>query len=157
MRTQQTPTFIAIVAAILLSLGLVAPALAQLESEPEAEDATTAREARAQEAAAIRAAWSPRRGALIVHHGPVDVALADPESDGHRLGDVRVISVATDSAEGTPIGRLDATLTTTAIDQPGAGDERRISLLANANAPISSIRFISPPPVYCHFVKPTCP
>ena len=35
----------------------------------------------------------------------------------------------TTTAAGRPLGRLDATLTTTAIDVPAAGDERRISSL----------------------------
>ena len=68
-------------------------------------------------------------GSLAVHHGPVVVSLATPESDGHQLGDLRVTSVPTTNADGDALGRLDATLTTTAVDVPGAGDEIRISSL----------------------------
>ena len=66
---------------------------------------------------------------LEVLHGPVTVTLADRASDGHQLGDLRVTSVPTTDAFGRALGRLDATLVTTAIDAPGPGDEIRISSL----------------------------
>ncbi|CAN5802212.1 hypothetical protein BH23CHL8_BH23CHL8_22320 [soil metagenome] len=66
---------------------------------------------------------------LAVLHGPVAITLADPTSDGHQLGDLRVTSVATTDASGLALGRLDATLTTTAVDVPEPGDEIRISTL----------------------------
>ncbi|MFV2063279.1 MAG: cupin domain-containing protein, partial [Chloroflexota bacterium] len=69
------------------------------------------------------------RAVLAIYHGPVTVSLADPDSDGHQLGDLRVTSVATTTADGEPLGRLDATLTTTAVDIPDKGDEIRISAL----------------------------
>lgn len=64
---------------------------------------------------------------LTVTHGPVAISLIDATSDGHQLGDVRVTSVATATAGSDETGRLDATLTTTAVDVPGPGDEIRIS------------------------------
>jgi len=66
---------------------------------------------------------------LVVTHGPVEIALADPASDGHRLGDLRVTSVPTTDEAGNPLGRLDSTLTTVDIDAPNPGDEVRITVL----------------------------
>lgn len=67
--------------------------------------------------------------ALSVYHGAASVTLAGTASDGHQLGDLRVTSIEITDADGTPWGRLDATLTTTAVDVPAAGDEIRISTL----------------------------
>jgi quercetin dioxygenase-like cupin family protein len=64
-----------------------------------------------------------------VAHGPVTTTLVTQGSDGHRLGDLRVVSIETTDADGTPSGRIDATLITTAIDVPNPGDEIRISEL----------------------------
>jgi quercetin dioxygenase-like cupin family protein len=69
------------------------------------------------------------KATFAVYHGPVAISLADAASDGHQLGDLRVTTVATTTAEGEPVGRLDATLTTTGIDVPEPGDEIRISTL----------------------------
>lgn len=113
MRTRLTPTLISLVTTLVLALGLVTPAIA-VDSDERTDRASRAPVA---------------RRALAVHHGPVDVALADPGSDGHQLGDLRVTSVETTNAAGRPMGRLDATLTTTAIDTPGPGDEIRIGTL----------------------------
>jgi quercetin dioxygenase-like cupin family protein len=70
-----------------------------------------------------------RGRALVVLHGPVSIVLTDEASDGHQVGDLRATSIATTDADGEPIGRLDATLTTTAVDVPAQGDEIRISTL----------------------------
>ena len=67
--------------------------------------------------------------ALEVLHGPVAIVLTDEASDGHQVGDLRAASIATTDADGNPLGRLDATLTTTAVDVPAPGDEVRISTL----------------------------
>jgi hypothetical protein len=113
VRTRPLTPLIGLVAAIVLALGLVGPAIAQ-----EAETAL----ARAGNAAA---------GArvLVVHHGPVDAVLADPASEGPRVGDVRTASVETTNAAGDPLGRLEATLLTTATDTPADGDEIRLGTL----------------------------
>jgi quercetin dioxygenase-like cupin family protein len=66
---------------------------------------------------------------LTVLHGPVTTTLTTPGSDGHQLGDLRVVSLETTDDAGAPSGRIDATLITTAIDVPNPGDEIRISEL----------------------------
>jgi quercetin dioxygenase-like cupin family protein len=66
---------------------------------------------------------------LTVTHGPVTIALANPQSDGHQLGDLRVTSLPIADEAGAPVGRLDSTLTTVGIDAPKPGDEVRISTL----------------------------
>ena len=66
---------------------------------------------------------------FTVTHGPVTIALANPTSDGHQLGDLRVTTVPVADEQGTEIGRLDSTLTTVGIDTPNPGDEIRISVL----------------------------
>lgn len=108
MRTRLTPTLISVLAVVLLALGLVAPAIAADEDK--------GLERRASES-------------FEVYHGPVTITLADPASDGHQLGDLRVTSVETTDSDGSVIGRLDASLTTTAIDTPTTGDEIRIGSL----------------------------
>ena len=64
-----------------------------------------------------------------VFHGTARTVLANPDSDGHQLGDLRVVSLPTEFASGESAGRLDATLITTGIDQPEPDDEIRISNL----------------------------
>ena len=64
-----------------------------------------------------------------VFHGPVTSVLANPDSDGHQLGDLRVVSLPTEDAAGHIVGRLDATLITVSIDEPDPNDETRISNL----------------------------
>ena len=64
-----------------------------------------------------------------VFHGPTTTVLANPDSNGHQLGDLRVVSLPTVYASGDPAGRLDATLITTGIDVPLPDDEIRISNL----------------------------
>jgi hypothetical protein len=66
---------------------------------------------------------------FTVTHGPVTMTLANPDSDGHQLGDVRVTSRSVADESGTDFGRIDAILTTTGIDVPNPGDEVRISTL----------------------------
>jgi quercetin dioxygenase-like cupin family protein len=67
---------------------------------------------------------------LTVTHGPVQTTLTTAGSDGHQLGDLRVASLPL-QAEGEEgdVGRLDASLLTTSIDEPNAGDELRMSTL----------------------------
>jgi hypothetical protein len=66
---------------------------------------------------------------LTVTHGPVTITLANPTSDGHQLGDLRVTSLPLTDESGATVGRLDSTLTTVGIDSPKPGDEVRISTL----------------------------
>jgi hypothetical protein len=66
---------------------------------------------------------------LKLFHPEVVTELTTRGSDGHQLGDVRVISKPVLNASGKVIGRLDATLITTGVDAPNKGDEVRISEL----------------------------
>jgi quercetin dioxygenase-like cupin family protein len=110
VRNRLSPTLIALFTVLVLALGLVAPAIA---ADPDEHGR-----------------WAPgTSAALSVYHGPVEVTLSDADSDGHRLGDLRVTSVPTTDADGETVGRLDATLTTVAIDTPAVGDELRTSVL----------------------------
>ena len=77
-----------------------------------------------------RASGSDERDLVFsVFHGPVTSVLANPDSDGHQLGDLRVVSLPTEYGSGRSAGRLDATLITTSIDTPEPNDETRISNL----------------------------
>jgi len=110
VRNRLSPTLIGLFTVLVLALGLVAPAIA---ADPDE-----------------RGRWTPGTSAtLSVYHGPVEVTLTNADSDGHRLGDLRVTSVPTTDADGETVGRLDATLTTVAIDTPAVGDELRTSAL----------------------------
>lgn len=104
-----------LVTVVALFIGSLAPASAQVEPDT----GTTAQIGRPGQA----------RGSFVVYHGPVVISLANAGSDGHQLGDLRVTSVATTTEDGEPLGRLDATLTTTGVDFPMPGDEVRISTL----------------------------
>jgi hypothetical protein len=66
---------------------------------------------------------------VSVFHGPVVSVLANPDSDGHQLGDLRVVSLPTENRRGKTVGRLDATLITVSVDVPAPNDETRISNL----------------------------
>lgn len=66
---------------------------------------------------------------FTVTHEAVTITLANPASDGHQLGDLRVTSIPVADEAGNEIGRLDSTLTTVGIDTPEPGDEIRISVL----------------------------
>ena len=120
-------SFIAALSSLLLVLGLAVPAAAVEDKASEAPEASKRlfRVERPDRAVRGRAVFS-------VFHGPASVTLTDASSDGHQLGDLRVTSIPTTTKDGTPLGRLDATLTTTAIDIPEAGDEIRISSLVFA-------------------------
>ena len=79
--------------------------------------------------------WAPALAAeqehetvVTVTHGATGTTLASPNSDGHQLGDLRVVSLPTQDESGQR-GRLDSTLITTGIDTPGPGDEVRIGQL----------------------------
>lgn len=74
-------------------------------------------------------AQGPGGTTLTVTHGPVTITLANPQSDGHQLGDLRVTSLPIADDSGATMGRLDSTLTTVGIDVPKPGDEVRISTL----------------------------
>jgi hypothetical protein len=66
---------------------------------------------------------------VTVTHGPVTLVYADVGDPGPSVGDTRGTETAT-KVEGTDIvGRVDAILTTTAIDSPSAGVEVRIGHL----------------------------
>ena len=64
-----------------------------------------------------------------VYHGATSTTLTTEGSDGHQLGDFRLVSLSVADVDGNAIGRMDATLLTTAIDTPAPGDEIRISEL----------------------------
>ena len=80
--------------------------------------------------------WSASSGALAaeagtafaVTHAATDTTLVTANSDGHKLGDTRVVSLPTRDEAGAA-GRLDSFLITTGIDAPGPGDEVRIGHL----------------------------
>ena len=78
-------------------------------------------------AAPVSAAREKR--SLAIYHDAVVVTLTNAASDGHQLGDLRVTSTETTDENGQVIGRLEATLTTTAVDVPAKGDEIRVSTL----------------------------
>lgn len=101
MHTRLTPTLTGIFISLVLAVGMVMPVAAAHHDE----------------------------GSFAVYHGPVEITLADASSDGHRLGDLRVASIDTVDADGSSLGRLEATLTTTAIDVPADGDEIRVGSL----------------------------
>lgn len=65
-----------------------------------------------------------------VTHGVVATQLVTAGSQGHQLGDLRVLTATPIlDASGTVVGRLDAQLLTTTIDFPTPGDEVRMSTL----------------------------
>lgn len=67
---------------------------------------------------------------FTVTHASVKTLLVTPGSPGHQLGDLRVLpATAIQDLNGTIVGRIDATLTTTSIDYPGVGDEVRMGNL----------------------------
>jgi hypothetical protein len=69
---------------------------------------------------------------ITVTHGPVTLVYADVGDPGPSVGDTRGTETAT-QVEGSQVaGRLDAILTTTAIDSPSAGVEVRIGHLVFA-------------------------
>ena len=114
-RVQRWPTLVAIVltlsAALLLTLAL--PVTASGDAGDRAS--VQGRLARS----------------LTVTHGPVVTTLTTSGSDGHQLGDLRVLSLplSSEGGEEGAAGRIDASLLTTGIDQPNPGDEIRISTL----------------------------
>ena len=68
--------------------------------------------------------------ALVVTHGPVATQLTTPGSDGHQLGDQRVLTATPIfDRRAREVGRLDAQLLTTSIDYPASGDEVRMTTL----------------------------
>jgi hypothetical protein len=83
-------------------------------------------------ALALSACTSSGRTVTVLH-GPVTLEYLDLGTSGPSLGDERVTSIATNVQGGSAgTGRLDAVLTTTAIDAPNKGDEMRIGHLVFA-------------------------
>ncbi|MGE3893858.1 MAG: hypothetical protein AB7G46_06625 [Alphaproteobacteria bacterium] len=80
-------------------------------------------------AAASAQALAADQAPFTVFHPPTTTTLTTAGSDGHQPGDLRVISLPVSDADGKPTGRLDALLTTTAIDTPAEGDEIRVTEL----------------------------
>jgi hypothetical protein len=78
--------------------------------------------------ALVVAACSSGGRTVTVTHGPVTLEYVDLGKTGPSLGDERVTAIAT-AIDGGGTGRLDAVLTTTAIDAPNKGDEIRIGHL----------------------------
>lgn len=73
---------------------------------------------------------SGTRRDFTVTHGVVATILTTPLSDGHQLGDQRVLpATPIYDLDGSPVGRLDAELLTTSINYPADGDEIRMSTL----------------------------
>ena len=67
---------------------------------------------------------------FTVTHDEVVTLLTTADSDGHQLGDLRVLpATPIYDEDGVLIGRLDAELTTSTIDYPEVGDEIRMSVL----------------------------
>lgn len=67
---------------------------------------------------------------FTVTHGAVSTLLVTPGSTGHHLGDQRVLpATGVRDEAGVLVGRLDASLLTTSVDFPAAGDEVRMSQL----------------------------
>lgn len=67
---------------------------------------------------------------LVVTHGPVATRLTTPESNGHQLGDQRVLTATPIfDRRAREVGRLDAQLLTTSVDYPASGDEVRMTTL----------------------------
>jgi len=67
---------------------------------------------------------------LVVTHGPVATQLTTPGSDGHQLGDQRVLTATPIfDRRAREVGRLDAQLLTTSVDYPASGDEVRMTTL----------------------------
>ena len=65
-----------------------------------------------------------------VTHGEVQTLLTTLGSNGHSLGDLRVLPATPIYDEKDQlVGRLDATLTTSSVDIPAVGDEIRMSVL----------------------------
>ena len=65
---------------------------------------------------------------VTITHAAVTLAYVDLGAAGASQGDERVTTIAT-AVEGAGAGRLDAVLTTTAVDSPNKGDEVRIGHL----------------------------
>jgi hypothetical protein len=67
---------------------------------------------------------------LSVTHASVATLLVTAGSQGHQLGDLRVLpATPIANSNGTVVGRLDAQLLTTSINYPAFGDEVRMSTL----------------------------
>lgn len=65
-----------------------------------------------------------------VFHVAVKTQLVSRDSDGHQLGDLRVLpALELYDADGLTIGHLNAMLVTTSVDYPVSGDEVRIGRL----------------------------
>ena len=66
---------------------------------------------------------------VAVTHGPVTATLVKAGAEGPAIGDQRYFEIVTAVEGSASAGRLDAVLTTTAIDSPDAGSEIRIGTL----------------------------
>jgi hypothetical protein len=66
---------------------------------------------------------------FTLFHPEVVTTLVTKQSNGHQLGDIRVTSIPVSNSSGIIVGRMDAMLITTSVDQPAQGDETRISEL----------------------------
>lgn len=82
-------------------------------------------------AGTAKGAGDPRAERVFtVTHAAVATLLVTSGSDGHQLGDLRVLTATPIvNTKGTIVGRLDAQLVTTTIDFPGPGDQVRMSTL----------------------------
>ena len=84
---------------------------------------------------------------LTVTHAATTTTLTNPNSDGHQLGDLRVVSIPTRDESGGP-GRLDSTLITTGIDTPRPGDEVRIGQLVFSFGSIDNQIYVGGTAIY---------
>ncbi|MFI5254280.1 MAG: hypothetical protein ACHQ15_02320 [Candidatus Limnocylindrales bacterium] len=83
---------------------------------------------------------------VTVTHGPVTLAYVDIGETGPSVGDMRITEVPT-QVDGKA-GRLDAILTTTAVNSPEAGSEIRLSQLVFTFGNESDQVFVSGTSVY---------
>jgi hypothetical protein len=79
----------------------------------------------------LQAAGAVESRVITVHHATVAMTTIPVNRNGGpaSLGDVRVANAVLTDRAGSRIGELHGTLTTTAIDAPGPGDEIRQSNL----------------------------
>ena len=107
-------------------------------------------------AAAVSLAQGRDGTTLTVTHGPVTITLANPASDGHQLGDLRVTSLPLTDESGAAVGRLDSksatvvACTTAASVRSSARPRYSRAAMTEANGTIIRIGACC-----CHRVRPS--
>lgn len=79
--------------------------------------------------AALAVAGCSGAKTVTVLHPAVTATTVDAGDPGQSVGDVRLFETPTTVEGGGAAGRMDATLTTTAVNVPSAGEEIRIGVL----------------------------